>query len=197
MDVDEPSKIVEEEPKENNKSENNSFRSAENRKAEKLKTTEISEGLKNMFADFEGENIAKTPEANTESDGDENMEDVPNEPKENQVAEEESVENIPLEKEITPQPEEVPQPLPKQRKKKKVLKRTTKLDQLGYLVTHTEEVWESCSDTDNENVTSNPPSKSTLDTKPKPRTLKSVPITNKKKPKKDTKQESLMSFFKK
>lgn len=92
------------------------------------------------------------------------------------------------------------EPKPRRRKQKKVLKKITKVDQLGYLsksysryliftnnlVTRTEEVFESCSESED-------------DSKPTsliPSTLPSVPVKPAKKSTAKSKQASLKSFFK-
>ncbi|CDO52008.1 Conserved hypothetical protein [Geotrichum candidum] len=79
----------------------------------------------------------------------------------------------------------------KKRKHKKVLKKVTKMDAEGYLVTREEEVFESCSDSDEAPAVSKP---AAVPVKKQP--LAQIPSKPGKKNTAKGKQASLMSFFK-
>lgn len=163
---------------------------------ERKKEEEMSEGLKNMFSDSEDDAMKEDEES--EKDIDEEMPDAPIEVDDTPFNTKQESEEKQLDAEDVSKNkiEENPAPAPSRgRKKKRVLKRINTVDSLGYLVTKTEEVFESCSESDGESQDQKKETKISKSTVLPPIPA-FVPKSKDKRSKAKTKQGSLMSFFK-
>lgn len=195
------------------------YKSSSNKKIQAASPKELDEDLKNMFADLEGDqemNESKSSQKDEEKtkDDDVEMEDADtkdtSDEKDEEKEKEDQLEDQDEDKgkfENTNEPVTSAAHSSCGKKRVKKLIKTRAIDQLGYYTVHTEEVWVTEDEDENQdlqqestqasNQQSSKSDSTTATTKPKATSSKPAAPKKSSKAKGNAKQGSLMSFFKK